>query len=88
MGEYARFGRRVPVDLCGAHRRIWRDWQDYSYDPRNPREPGGGQMLDSRTTHTERAEAWDRHNQGQMDLTERICRSGESPQCGPAVDRG
>lgn len=75
--------RRVPSDLCPAHAEIWKGWRDYSYDPRNPREPGGGQLMDARTSHTERQAAWDRYNGEAMELAERICRSGKSPQCSP-----
>jgi hypothetical protein len=77
-----RFAMRTPVDLCPAHRKIWLGWRDLTYNPRNPTEwPGGSHIMDSRTTHVERARKWDVKSREQMTLTEACCRSGRSPQC-------
>ena len=75
----------IPNDLCAIHREHFRDWRDNHYNARNPTEwPGGGFILDCRTSHQERERDWDRKNLQQMDLIARICRSGRSPQCQPA----
>lgn len=79
-----RFARPFPTDLCPEHKRIYTAWRDHHYDPTRPKEWGGGHILDSRTTHAERAADWDSKNLGQMILTEETCRSGKSPQCGAA----
>lgn len=74
----------IPNDLCAVHREQFREWRENHYNPRNPTEwPGGGCLLDSRTSHDERERDWDRKNLQQMELIARICRSGRSPQCGP-----
>lgn len=71
----------IPDDLCPEHQRIGRAWRNNRYDPRNPREWGGGHILDSRTSHTERAAGWARKNAEQITATIATCRSGRSPQC-------
>lgn len=72
----------IPNDLCPVHREQFREWRANDYNPNNPTEwPGGGFLMDSRTSHEERERDWDRQNQEQMDLVARICRSGRSPQC-------
>lgn len=76
-----RFDRVFPHDLCAEHARIWQAWRNNHYNPRAPREWGGGHIMDSRTTHTERAATWDSRNLAQMILTEEVCRGGRSPQC-------
>lgn len=77
-----RFTMRAPDDLCPAHRKIWTGWRDLTYSPSNPTEwPGGSHIMDSRTTHAERARTWDAKSREQMTLTEECCRSGRSPQC-------
>jgi hypothetical protein len=78
--------RTPPADMCGEHGRIWRAWWTYakSYDPRNPKEFGGAHIADNRTSHAERRADWLRKGVEQLRLTEQICRSGRSPQCGPA----
>lgn len=74
----------LPADLCPEHRRIWRAWRDNRYKPWAPTEwPGGSHIMDSRTSHTERAADWQRKNAEQQAATEEICRSGRSPQCTP-----
>lgn len=72
----------IPPDLCPEHKRIARAWRDNHYDPSRPSEwPGGSHIMDSRTSHAERAAGWDRKNREQVDLTIDCCRSGSSPQC-------
>ncbi|MFK0296322.1 hypothetical protein ACIQU6_38425 [Streptomyces sp. NPDC090442] len=72
----------IPSDLCRAHATIARSWRDNHYSPWNPSEwPGGTPIMDSRTSHQERAADWDRKNADQLERTIRICRSGSSPQC-------
>ena len=76
---------KAPVDLCGEHRRVWRAWWDYSqkYDPQHPKDFGNvGPISDARTSHAERRRDWLRNGAEQLRLTEEICRSGKSPQCG------
>lgn len=75
-------GTPPPDDLCEEHARIWKAWRDNHYDWRAPSEwPGGGFIMDNRTSHEAREADWDRKNRGQMEQTEHQCRSGRSPQC-------
>lgn len=78
----------IPDGLCPAHHQQAVDWRNNDYDPRNPGEwPAGrsvtGRTLlhDSRTSHDERAREFTRKNQEQITLINRICTSGNSPQC-------
>lgn len=72
----------IPDDLCPLHREHARYWRENHYDPRKPTEwPGGIHIVDSRTSHEERARRWDRKNREQIDHVAAICRSGRSPQC-------
>jgi hypothetical protein len=76
---------RPPADMCGEHGRIWREWwkHSHSYNPRDPKDWPGQHIMDSRTSHNARRAAWLRKGLEQLQLTEKICRSGKSPQCGP-----
>lgn len=78
-------GAQPPDDLCAEHKRIWKAWQKYarSYDSDNPREYGGGHIMDSRTSHAHRRRDWILKGIKDLDLTEQICRRGSSPQCTP-----
>lgn len=78
-----RFARPFPRDLCPEHSRIWQAWRNHHYNPRAPKDWPGQMILDSRTTHAERAATWDSKNLAEMILTEEICRGGRSPQCTP-----
>lgn len=72
----------IPKDLCPIHREHAVHWRNNDYSPWNPSEwPGGAHIMDSRTSHEERARDWDRKNQEAMDQVAAICRSGRSPQC-------
>jgi hypothetical protein len=75
-------GVPVPKDLCPAHALIFRKWRAVHYDHRNPTEwPGGQHIMDSRTSHEERAAGWDRKTREQLEAVAATCRSGRSPQC-------
>lgn len=79
--------RTPPGDLCPEHARVWRAWWDYarSYDPRHPKDYGNlGPIADARTSHAQRRASWLRRGLEDLALTERICRSGKSPQCAAA----
>lgn len=75
-----------PDDLCGEHGRIWREWWRHSksYSTLDPKDWPGQRIMDSRTSHDARRAEWLRKGVGQLQLTEQICRSGKSPQCGPS----
>lgn len=76
-----------PAALCPTHTRHVAGWRALRYDPRNPTEwPGGSHIMDSRTTHAERAAGWERKTAEQIALVEEICRSGRSPQCDRPAD--
>jgi hypothetical protein len=77
---------RPPGDLCGEHGRIWREWWTHSrsYNSRDPKDWPGQRIMDSRTSHDARRAEWLRKGLEQLQLTEKICRSGSSPQCGPS----
>lgn len=79
---------KPPADLCGEHARIWSAWWRYaqSYDPRYPKDyRNQGPITDARTSHAERRANWLRRGLEDLALTEQICRSGQSPQCGPST---
>lgn len=76
------------LNLCPVHSQQTAEWHANTYDPRNPSEWPGGRstasrtlLMDSRTSHDERAREFTRKNQDQIDLIARICTSGTSPQC-------
>lgn len=73
-----------PDDLCKVHRSAWMQWRNHitKYSTSNPKEwPGGAHIMDSRTSHATRRRQWIEKNAEQMELVERICRSGRSPEC-------
>lgn len=74
--------------LCPVHWKRWIEWRENHYQPQAPSEwPGVGTgIMDSRTSHEERAAEWQRKNQEQMDFVSRVCLSGLSPQCGEAEE--
>lgn len=76
--------------LCPLHEQQASEWRGNHYNPRNPSEWPGGMnatgatlLMDSRTSHEERAREFDRRNAEQVALITRICTSGTSPQCTP-----
>jgi hypothetical protein len=87
--------RPVPADLCSVHADQYREWRGVRFDVRNPTQwPGGSIHMDSRTSVAAQCADWDRKTSAQMDLIEKICRSGNSSQCvrvpvaeAPAVDQ-
>lgn len=76
-----------PADLCAEHGRIWRDWwkHSHSYSSLDPKDWPGQRIMDSRTSHDSRRAEWLRKGLEQLQLTERICRSGKSSQCGEST---
>jgi hypothetical protein len=80
---------RPPADLCDEHGRIWREWwkHSHSYSSLDPKDWPGQRIMDSRTSHNRRRAEWLTKGLEQLQLIERICRTGTSPQCGPAADR-
>jgi hypothetical protein len=75
-------GGSPPADLCREHAKIWTEWAALNYNWRHPCEwPGSSIIMDNRTSHDARAADWDRKTRQQLDLVEKICRSGNSPQC-------
>jgi hypothetical protein len=73
-----------PADLCPAHREAWLTWRNHylKYRVSNPTEwPGRAMIMDSRTSHTTRRRGWIDKDAEQMELIEKICRSGKSPEC-------
>lgn len=82
----------LPIGLCPAHHQQVAEWRNNDYDWRNPGEwPGGlssqtrSQLIDSRTSHEERAREFAEKNWRQIELIAGICKSGRSAQCSPAV---
>ena len=75
--------------LCPLHEQQAGEWRGNHYNPRNPSEWPGGMnagpirtlLMDSRTSHDERAREFERRNAEQVALITRICTSGTSPQC-------
>jgi hypothetical protein len=80
---------RPPDDLCGEHGRIWIQWWQHSksYRADDPKDWPGCHILDARTSHAARRAEWLRKGLGQLQTVENICRTGTSPQCGPALGR-
>lgn len=74
----------MPDGMCPAHTHIWKGWARLRYNPANPTEwPGGAHIMDSRTTHAERAAGWARKTLEQLTSIEDVCKRGNSPQCTP-----
>lgn len=85
-----RFTVRPPEKLCPIHLEIWRGYRDMRFNPysgnRWPGHPGSPFIVvgsDMNRVREERRVEWDRKSAEQMRLTEEICLSGQSPQCGP-----
>lgn len=82
----------LPSGLCAAHHQQAFEWRSNDYDWRNPGEwpcgrsvPHRTLLMDCRTSHEERAREFEQKNWEQIELIDRICKSGRSPQCSPAV---
>lgn len=62
------------MKLCPACQPIRAGWLRLDYNPRHPTEwPGGQQILDARTTHTERRADWARKTAQQVQAIEDLC---------------
>ena len=60
--------------LCPTCQEVRANWQQLHYDPRRPTQwPGGQQILDARTSHTERRKDWDAKTARQIEVIESIC---------------
>lgn len=88
-----RFNVRPPAELCPTHHRGWLDYRNMHFDPvTGNRWPGydGSPFLPNGTGMDELREQrrveWDEKASNQMQLIERICLSGRSPQCGSLID--
>lgn len=80
----------LPSGLCAVHHQQAVNWRNNDYDWRNPAEwpaglsfPSRTLLMDSRTSHEERAREFEEKNRRQVDLVASICKSGRSPQCLP-----
>lgn len=86
-----RFSIRPPDGICPAHRQHWLDYRNMHFNPEtgnrwpgydgSPFNPNGHDMGHLRE---ERRAEWDEKASEQMQLIERICLSGRSPQCNRA----
>jgi hypothetical protein len=82
-----RFNVRPPDGMCRVHRKMWIDWRNHQMDSvsanRWPGHPGSPfvPVGDIATLFERRRCEWDEETIAQMQLTERICLSGTSPQC-------
>lgn len=83
-----RFDVRPPAGLCAVHLKLWTDYRDLRFDPysgnRWPGHPGSpfiviGSNL-QQVREWRRCE-WDDKASQQMQLLEKMCLSGRSPQC-------
>jgi hypothetical protein len=86
-----RYSVRPPQGMCQTHHEMWIGYRNQNYDPRTGnRWPGhAGSMFtivghDIARVSEERRVEWDRKASEQMQLVERICLRGDSPQCSPA----
>lgn len=84
-----RFSVRPPDGMCPVHLDIRRRYRDMHFDTRTcnrwPGHPGSPFDIighDMRRVLEERRREWDTRAAEQMQLTERICLRGDSPQCG------
>jgi hypothetical protein len=88
-----RFTVRPAGGICPTHRQHWIDYRNmlFDYETGN-RWPGyhGSPFeyvgTDMNGLREERRVQWDRNASEQMQLIERICLSGRSPQCTPTVE--
>ncbi|MFE5514490.1 hypothetical protein ACFQ9J_28545 [Streptomyces sp. NPDC056529] len=87
-----RFTVRPPAGMCPTHRQAWIDYRNMRFNeetgdpwPGNPMSPFLYVGTDVNRIREERRVQWDRKASEQMRLIERICLSGRSPQCTPAV---
>ncbi|MFB7605238.1 hypothetical protein [Streptomyces gardneri] len=88
-----RFTVRPPLKLCPAHRQHWFDYRNMRFSeetgdpwPGSPQSPFLYVGTNVSRLREERRVQWDRKASEQMQLIERICLSGRSPQCTPAAE--
>lgn len=89
-----RFSVRPPAGMCTHHRQAWIDYRDMRFDwetgARWPGEHGSPFQYvghNMREVREQRRVEWDEKASAQMQLIERICLSGRSPNCTePVVD--
>ncbi|QQM45132.1 hypothetical protein [Streptomyces liliifuscus] len=87
-----RFNIRPPAELCPEHRRLWIAYRNMRFDeetgnrwPGYDGSPFQYQGTDMDALRNERRVEWDEKASEQMQLIERICLSGRSPQCTPSA---
>lgn len=85
-----RFSVRPPTGMCPVHLDLRQRYRDMHFNPtsgnRWPGHPGSPFVVighDLNKVREWRRAEWDRKASEQMQLTEQICLSGRSPQCGP-----
>lgn len=87
-----RFTVRFPKGICEAHGELWLGYRNMYFDPyTGNRWPGAsgspfeyhGHDMDR--LREERRVEWDEKASAQMQLIERICLRGDSPQCSADV---
>jgi hypothetical protein len=62
------------MKLCHTCQPIRAQWLRLDYNPRHPSEwPGRQQILDARTSHTERRADWQRKTAAQVQAIENAC---------------
>lgn len=83
-----RFNVRAPKGMCPVHWQMRVDYRNMHFDPvtgdRWPGTPGSMFIVvgsDLNAVCEERRCEWDERASEQMQLIERICLSGRSPQC-------
>ena len=82
-------GSGPPPDLCEWHATAWDGYRTLalSYDPNDPKDWPGHHIMDSRTSHETRRKEWITKGREQLDMIEKHCRSGRSPQCATQPER-
>ncbi|GAA2803403.1 hypothetical protein [Streptomyces showdoensis] len=88
-----RFTVRPPAGMCPTHRQGWLDYRNMRFNeetgdpwPGNPQSPFLFVGSDMNRLRNERRLQWDRKASEQMQLIERICLRGDSPQCTSPVE--
>ncbi|MGW3196754.1 hypothetical protein ACWDBD_19610 [Streptomyces sp. NPDC001118] len=83
-----RYTVRMPAGMCATHREHWLGYRNMDFDPvSGNRWPGGAGSpfnpigRDLARVREERRCEWDEKASEQMRLIERICLSGNSPEC-------
>lgn len=89
-----RFNVRPPADLCPEHRRLWIDYRNMRFNeetgnrwPGYDGSPFQYHGVDMNELRDHRRVEWDKKASEQMQLIERVCLSGWSPQCTPHAEQ-